>query len=367
MFEEIVKQFAINNPDNKDFIISPFGSGLINRTWKVQVKDAEDSYILQNINDAIFKNPGDIALNIRNISNYLQKHYPGYLFMSPIKTITGDEIYKDPASGYYRVFHFLQNSTSFDTAESPVLAREAAHQFALFTKLLSGFDVQLLKITLPHFHDLGLRYKQFLQALKDGNKERIKQSQELIAWLMAQHDIVDTYELIVNEMKIKTRVTHHDTKCSNVLFDKNNHGLCVIDLDTVMPGYYISDVGDIMRTYLSPASEEEKDFSKIDIRVDYFKAIAEGYLSEMKDELNEIEIQYFVYAGKFLIYMQAIRFLTDHLNNDIYYGAKYEGHNYIRAKNQAVLLQKYIEKEELLNSIVKEYSSIFNSATLNPT
>jgi hypothetical protein len=131
-----------------------------------------------------------------------------------------------------------------------------------------------------------------------------------------------------------------------------------------MPGYFISDVGDIMRTYLSPASEEEKDFSKIEIRIDYFKAIAEGYLNEMKDELNETEIQYFVYAGKFLIYMQAIRFLTDHLNNDSYYVAKYEGHNFIRAKNQAILLQKYMEKEELLNSIVMDYSSSFAPASL---
>ena len=221
-----------------------------------------------------------------------------------------------------------------------------------------------MKITLPAFHDLGLRYKQFLQALTDGNPERIKESQVLITWLLEQKNIVETYELIEKENKIKTRVTHHDTKCSNVLFDENNHGLCVIDLDTVMPGYFISDVGDIMRTYLSPASEEEKDFSKIEIRVDYFKAIAEGYLSEMKDELNETEIQYFVYAGKFLIYMQAIRFLADHLNNDIYYGAKYEGHNYIRAKNQSVLLQKYMEKEELLSSIVMEYSTTSSPASV---
>ncbi len=355
MLEEILKNFPLNKTKDRRLIVTPFGSGLINRTWKVQVKDANESYILQNINSGIFKNPADIAQNIRNISNYLQKHYPDYLFMSPIKTISGEEMYNDSVSGYYRVFPFIQNSTSFDTAESPVLAREAAQQFARFTKLLSGFDLQLLKITLPHFHDLGLRYKQFLQTLETGNPERIKQSQELVTWLLEQKNIVDTYELILKENKIKTRVTHHDTKCSNVLFDENNQGLCVIDLDTIMPGYFISDVGDIMRTYLSPASEEEKDLSKIEIRVDYFKAIAEGYLSEMKDELNETEIQYFVYAGKFLMYMQAIRFLTDHLNDDIYYGAKYEGHNYIRAKNQSVLLQKYMEKEELLNGIIISY------------
>ena len=364
MLEEILNHFPLSNPGNEEYSITPFGSGLINRTWKVQLKNAEESYILQNINTSIFKNPADIAFNIRNISNYLERHSPGYLFISPIKTTSGEEMHKNPKTGYYRMFPFLKNSTSFDTIESPLLAREAAHQFAIFSKFLSGFDVQLLKITLPAFHNLSLRYSQFLQALEHGNHERIKASQELVSWLLEQKEIVDTYELIIKENKIKTRVSHHDTKCSNVLFDENNHGLCVIDLDTVMPGYFISDVGDIMRTYLSPANEEEKDFSKIEIRIDYFKAIAEGYLGVMKEELNEIEIQYFVYAGKFLMYMQAIRFLTDHLNNDIYYGAKYEDHNYIRAKNQSVLLQKYLEKEEILNSIVNNYASSSLTASI---
>lgn len=357
MLQEIVNYFDLNNTENKEYNITPFGSGLINHTWHIKLKDTDQSFILQKINTAIFKNPNDIAYNIRNISDYLHYHHPSYLFISPVKTITGQEMYRDDEGGYYRMFPFLKNSISYDTVESPVLAREAANQFALFTKILSGFDAQLLKITLPHFHDLDLRHKQFLESVEKGNPERIEQSRELITWLIEQENIVETYKLIVKENKIKTRVTHHDTKCSNVLFNKDNQGLCVIDLDTIMPGYFISDVGDIMRTYLSPVSEEENDISKIEIRVDYFKAIAKGYLSEMKDELNETEIQYFVYAGKFLIYMQAIRFLADHLNNDTYYGAKYEGHNYIRAKNQSVLLQKYMEKEELLNSIVKEYSS----------
>jgi hypothetical protein len=121
-----------------------------------------------------------------------------------------------------------------------------------------------------------------------------------------------------------------------------------------MPGYFISDVGDMMRTYLSPANEEEKDFSKIEIREEYFKSIWEGYMSEMKDELNPEERRHFIYSGKFMIYMQAIRFLADHLNNDTYYGAKYEGHNFVRAGNQIVLLKRLIEKEELLKSLIKK-------------
>ena len=126
----------------------------------------------------------------------------------------------------------------------------------------------------------------------------------------------------------------------------------MIDLDTVMPGYFISDVGDMMRTYLSPVSEEEKDYSKIEVRDEYFKAIVNGYLHEMNDELTSVEKHYFVYAGKFLIYMQAIRFVTDYFNDDIYYGAKYPGQNLIRANNQVVLLQRLMQKEEQFQKLL---------------
>ena len=135
------------------------------------------------------------------------------------------------------------------------------------------------------------------------------------------------------------------------MFDKEGKGLCVIDLDTVMPGYFISDVGDMMRTYLSPVSEEERDFSKIIVRDEFYKAIVQGYFNEMKGELTDTEKNYFFYAGKFMIYMQALRFLTDHLNGDIYYGAKYPGQNFIRAQNQLVLLERLMEKKEALEKI----------------
>ncbi len=136
---------------------------------------------------------------------------------------------------------------------------------------MSQFPVEKLQITLPDFHNLTLRYHQFLTALKQGNKERLRESADLIDLIQSNKNIVDTYENILQNSSFKLRVTHHDTKISNVLFDDNDEGLCVIDLDTVMPGYFISDVGDMMRTYLSPVNEEEKDFSKIEIRENYFQ------------------------------------------------------------------------------------------------
>ena len=346
MFETIFKEFAID----PNVSVKPFGSGLINNTWLISGN--ENDLILQRINHNIFKQPFDIAGNIRLIGEYLKAQHPDYLFICPRKTIAGDEMIFIKDEGYFRLFPFVKNSHTTNVVVSASQAYEAAHQFGRFTNLLSGFPVEKLRITLPDFHNLPLRYVQFETVIKDGNKERIKQSAAIISFLKNQYELVAISEQIGAHTDFKKRVTHHDSKISNVLFDENDKGLCVIDLDTVMPGYFTSDFGDMMRTYLSPVSEEEKDLSKIEIRDEYFKAIAEGYLSEMGNELSAVEKKYLVYAGKFMTYMQALRFLTDHLNNDVYYGSKYEGHNIIRANNQAALLKKIIEKEKLLHELV---------------
>ncbi|MDQ3683077.1 MAG: aminoglycoside phosphotransferase family protein, partial [Bacteroidota bacterium] len=302
----------------ESFRLESFGSGLINNTWKVITPGKE--YILQRVNHTVFKQPTDIANNISLIGAYLRKNHPGYKFVSPVTSSDGDEMIYQKGEGYFRMFPFVPGSHSKDVVETPEQACEAATQFGRFTRLLSGIDISQLKITIPFFHDLTLRYQQFLLALEKGNKQRIHESEALIKTLSAHADIVMEYEYIKANPEFKLRVTHHDTKISNVLFDSTGKGLCVIDLDTVMPGYFISDVGDMMRTYLAPVSEEEKDFSKIRARDDFYKAIVKGYFTEMKDELTETEKKNFFYAGKLMIYMQAIRFLTDHFNNDVYYG-----------------------------------------------
>jgi Ser/Thr protein kinase RdoA (MazF antagonist) len=346
MFEKIFKEFGID----ANASVKPFGSGLINNTWLIS--ENENDLILQRINHNIFKKPFDIAFNIGMICEYLKANHPDHLFICPRKTIAGGEMIFIKEEGYFRIFPFLKNSQTTDVVSSSLQAYEAAKQFGRFTNLLSSFPVDKLKITLPDFHNLPLRYAQFETAIKSGNKERIKQSAAIISFLKNRHEIVTISEQISANNDFKKRVTHHDSKISNVLFDENYKGLCVIDLDTVMPGYFISDFGDMMRTYLSPVSEEEKDLSKIEIRDEYFTAIADGYLSEIGNELSAVEKKYLVYAGKFMTYMQALRFITDHLNNDVYYGAKYEGHNFIRANNQAALLKKIIEKEKLLQESV---------------
>ena len=164
--------------------------------------------------------------------------------------------------------------------------------------------------------------------------------------------IISTYEKILSTPLFQKRVMHHDTKISNVLFDASDKGICVVDMDTVMPGYFISDFGDMMRTYLSPSSEDEEDFEKIEVRNDFFKAITEGYLEQMSGVLNSTEKEMIFYSGLFMCYMQSIRFLTDHLNNDIYYRASHEQHNLLRASNQMRLLTRLLEKEKDLRRLI---------------
>ena len=330
----------------------PLTNGLINRTWKIT--DDEDQFILQQINTQVFKNPQDVAANIREINGYLRLHHPEYLFVSPLINADGQDIPYDKEEGYFRLFPFIKGSHSINVVSSAEEAYQAALQFGMFGKLLSGFQVTKLRITIPHFHDLVLRYRQFEESLVKGNKKRIRQAASLIRDLKGRTMIVEQYENLKKDINVKERVTHHDTKISNVLFDNYGKGMCIIDLDTIMPGYFISDFGDMMRTYLSPANEEESDFTKIEVRDDFFRGIVHGYNEAMHSELTDAEKKLITYSGSFLTYMQALRFLTDYFNNDIYYGAKSEEHNLIRADNQVHLLKKMEAKKSLLDTIVSE-------------
>jgi len=350
MLDEVLSAYGISTTAKTQ----PHGSGLIHNTWKIT--DGSNQFVLQRINHHVFKQPEYIAHNIEAIASWLKANHPDYFFVTPVKTLKDENMLHLDSYGYFRMFPFVKGSFTYDVAQNSRQACEAARQFGLFTSVLRDFPAEDLKITLPDFHNLAYRYKQFENAIETGNSSRIDSSKEEIDYLLSRNHIVSTYKQIVSAKEFKIRVTHHDTKINNVLFDKDGKGICVIDLDTVMPGYFISDVGDMLRTYLSPVSEEERDFKAIAIREDFFEGIASGYLREMSRELTRKEVEHFFYSGLFIIYMQALRFLTDYLNDDVYYGAAYLGHNHVRAKNQIVLLERLLEKEAELNKIVTAIS-----------
>ncbi len=346
MLNSVLALYGIDN-----FEVGLTGSGLINTTWKISCPKGQ--FILQKINTAIFKEPKILEDNIGHISSFLKKNHPGYLLPFPLPSLEGRQMVLFD-EGFYRLFPFIQGSHTVDVVNSPEIAFEAARKFGELTRLLSGFQPSLLKETIPHFHDLQLRYQQFEAAVEKAGKIRRVKSSGLIEEITQRQSIVAQYLFIKSSPDFKLRVMHHDTKISNVLFTANSKGLCVIDLDTVMPGHIISDMGDMLRTYLSPLDENQKDTSLIVIREKYFKAIVKAYYQEMNQELTSLEKQSFVYAGNFMIYMQAIRFLTDYLQGDLYYPCTYELHNFDRAFNQMVLLSKLDEKKEQLLEIVSE-------------
>ncbi|MEJ7912151.1 MAG: phosphotransferase [Chitinophagaceae bacterium] len=187
--------------------------------------------------------------------------------------------------GYFRLSPLAEKSHTIDVVHGPKEAFEAASQFGTLTKRLAEFDLSSLEVTLPHFYNLSLRPEQFEEAVANGNATRRQQAVDLIDTILDSKYNVDVFEKIKSNPHFRLRATHHDTKISNVLFDHGNRGLCVIDLDTLMPGYFISDAGDMLRTYLSPVSEEEKGFSRVEIRDQYFLSIVESYLGALIDGL----------------------------------------------------------------------------------
>lgn len=337
MFDHILPLYGISQQSSS---VKPFGDGLINHTWKIST--SAGNYILQKVNSEVFKTPEQIDENLNLLKQFLRKSHPDYLFVAPLRTLSGLSLIHN-AEGYFRLFPFIEGSCAVNVVTKTEEAYEAAKQFGKFSRLLADFDARELNITIPDFHNLSLRYAQFERACELADPERLKAAQESIEFIIAHQEIVETYQQLVDDPDIPLRVIHHDTKISNILFNANQEGLCVIDLDTVMPGYFISDVGDMMRTYLSVASEEETDLARVSVRKDFFDAIHQGYIEEMDLVLSEAEKKYFYYSGKFIIYMQAIRFLTDFLQKDVYYGAKYPDHNINRAKNQIALLKAYLD------------------------
>lgn len=348
--EQVLDGFGLNG---EAATYQPFGNGLINNTWKVS--GVEGEYILQRVNTDVFSNPRDISANILRIKHYLDQVAPEYLFIGPVATKDGQSVY-ETGDSVYRLFPYVQDSTTIDQVAHADQAYQAAKQFGKFTKLLHGYNPLRLNISIKDFHNLPFRVDQYHQALLTSTSERKESAKWAIEEINKHMEIATHFKHIMSANKLTLRVIHHDTKINNVLLNvSNGDGICVIDLDTVMPGYFISDVGDMMRTYLSPTNEENTILEEIMIRPEVFAAIYKGYMEEMDEILANSEKELFIYSGKFMIFMQALRFITDHLNGDIYYRVTGSNHNLNRAINQIVLLNKYVESEDAFQDIAHSW------------
>lgn len=335
-------------PEKRGLKIETITGGYIHKTFKISFSDGE-AYVLQSINVSVFKDPFAVMDNILLAANHLKtKNYP-FKILQPIASNNGFlEI--DKFGNYWRAFPFFKNTVVFEKVSDSRQAFEAAKAFGLFIKYLDGIAVNSIKETIPDFHNLKNRMSRFDQALKDANPPQVEKAKEAIESILVWYR-----QLTFDFKKMPLRVVHNDTKISNVLLDKDTlKGVCVIDLDTMMQGYLVHDFGDMIRTMCCTAPENETDLDKVAINVAIFKAMTKGFLSEIQTILKKEEQENLLSGGLYIIFEQAIRFLTDYLKGNIYYPVHFNDQNLFRAKNQLRLFESLLDNKNQLELIINE-------------
>lgn len=332
---DILLQFDI--PDAA-YTCVPTGSGYINNTYKVS---GPQTYILQRVNKNIFTRPDIIARNLRLASDYLRTHYPDYRFLSSIRSKSGQEMWEDEAGFPWRLFPYIEHSITIDEVRTEKEAFEAAAGFGRLSRLLWDCPMDGFAPTLERFHDLTWRFEQFQTALQHTADDRRTRAADAIAACLRYAYLVQDYQEAIASGILTPHLQHNDTKINNILFDAHTREvLCVIDLDTLMPGYFIYDFGDMVRTFVSPVNEEERDLDKVIFRDHIYAALREGYLREMGDKLTREAQALLPFASMMMTYIMALRMLADFLNGNIYYQIRYEEQNLVRARNQMKLMDE---------------------------
>jgi len=322
---------------------SPFGSGHINDTFKITLKITghPKSFLLQRINHRVFRNPEAVMRNIQLVADHLSASTYSGKVLAPVLTLKKELFYLDENENYWRVFPFFENTRSFQKVENERQAFEAARAFGAFFKALTDLEIQQLKVTIPNFHNGLKRLKNFEKAVEKARIVRSIVSREEVDFILAHQTIFQK----IAALKLPERTTHNDTKINNLLFDsKGEKAVAVIDLDTLMPGTILSDFGDMARTFTNAADEDASDLTKVEMRQSIFTALHEGFLSETGSILTEVEKENLFEGAKWMTLMQALRFLTDFLEGDVYYKIKYPEHNLVRARNQLALFRSMIDR-----------------------
>jgi Ser/Thr protein kinase RdoA (MazF antagonist) len=342
--KELLNSFQIDGRFEK---AEHFGSGLIHQTYlaSFNLKEQKYRYIVQRVNHQVFTRPAEVMENIERVLSHLAAKYPDSENLELVPARDGNNWITDGKGHLWRVYPYIRNSKTVDIAISPAQAQEAARMFGAFFRALSDIEPTSLNISIPRFHDLAWRYAQLNEARKKDKANRMQYCRNELNECLSRKQLADQYDNALQSGELPRRVAHHDTKINNVLLDANTgKGLCVIDLDTVMPGTVVSDFGDMVRTMACTAGEEESDLTKVKFNLDMFRAIAEGFISETKPILSPGEVRWLPLAGPYLTLMQAIRYLSDYLNGDEYYKTKHPEHNLIRCRNQLTYLLE-LEKQ----------------------
>lgn len=356
--EEISNEFAIAG----EYIGGEeINSGHINSTFSALFRRPSGKvsrYIFQRINDNVFKDPFAVMRNVEMVT-----HHINWKVMRVKRDLGGQTLHLYPArggrfyatglhGGIWRCYNFIEGCRTYDIVENTRQAYQAAHAFGSFQDLVSDISPEEIEETIPHFHNTPMRYARLMEVAKQDAMGRLAQAQEELDFIRERQSIVSHLIDLRDAGELPVRITHNDTKINNVMIDtESDEAVCVIDLDTVMPGLSLYDFGDLVRSAVSSAAEDEQDLSKVDVRIPTFEALAQGYL-EACDCLIEREIEEMPFSAILMTLEVGMRFLTDYLEGDIYFKTRHERHNLDRARTQLRLVKLLEEKLPHMKSFV---------------
>jgi Ser/Thr protein kinase RdoA (MazF antagonist) len=358
--KKIAKEFAVEGGIKT---IKPYGSGHINDTFLVENTESNcPDYLLQRINHHIFKDVEGVIVNIYMVTAHLDAK-----LKSKVDLENSDEqvltlipaknsvlFFKDTAGNFWRMYQFIKNSVSYNVVSSTEQAYEGGQAFGRFQRRLSDMNPELLTETIVNFHDITMRLTQFKDAMQVDEFDRLKNIETEIHLIKEYEEYMCSIYKMGEAGLLPIRITHNDTKFNNILFDTADKAICIIDLDTVMPGYIAYDFGDAIRSLVNTSEEDEPNINKIDVNIPLFEAYTQGYLKEAMGFLTEEEIDSLYHAVFLFPYMQGVRFLTDYLNGDCYYKTAYPDHNLVRTRAQFQLFRKLNENKSTLKQIINE-------------
>jgi Ser/Thr protein kinase RdoA (MazF antagonist) len=342
----------------------PHGFGHINDTYTVRFGQdgATRRYALQRINHDVFRHPEVLMQNIERVIAHLREKIvaaggdPGREALTLIPTLNGGTLHKTRGGEYWRAYAFIEGAQTFEVPESLFHIYNAARAFGQFQKLLGDFPAEQLYETIPDFHHTGKRFEAFVAAVERDARNRARSVRAEIEFVEQRAEDAWVLVDLLERGELPTRVTHNDTKFNNVMIDEETgEGVCVIDLDTVMPGLSLYDFGDSVRSGANTAAEDEPDLSRVEMSLDVFDRLAHGYLDAARDFLTPTEMDYLSFSARLMTFECGMRFLTDHLNGDVYFKVQRENHNLDRCRTQFKMVRDMEQKFERMEEIVRRY------------
>lgn len=335
-------------------------TGHINDSYLIKTTSTDHpGYFLQWVNNYIFKDVEGLMNNISAVTSHLAKKLAendklAFKVLEIIPCTDGNKFYLDADGQYWRLYTYIDKMHGYDVVENTKIAFEGGRAFGIFMSLLADLPADRLTETIPDFHNMTKRLDTFYNSLNNNQADRVKDIRPEIDFVKQRAEQMLTIPALITSGQLPKRITHNDTKFNNILFDNTEHAMCIVDLDTVMPGSILFDFGDAIRTGANAANEDEKDLSKVDINLPIYEAYTQGFIKSTRHTLTAVEIDNLAFSARFMTFIIGLRFLTDYVDGDLYFRTLYPGHNLDRAKVQFRLLEAMEQNAERMHAIVMQ-------------